>query len=38
MNLKGTKTEANVANAFVQECVGYTCYYFYASKAKKEGY
>lgn len=38
MSLKGTKTEANVANSFIAECEGYTCYTFYASKAKKEGY
>lgn len=37
-NLKGTKTEANLAAAFAGESQARTKYTFYASKAKKEGY
>lgn len=38
MNLKGTKTEANLLAAFAGECQAHTKYEYYASKAKKEGY
>lgn len=38
MNLKGTKTEVNLATAFAGECMARTRYTFFASKAKKEGY
>lgn len=37
-NLKGTKTEANLATAFAGESQARNKYTFYASKAKKEGY
>lgn len=37
-NLKGTKTEANLWEAFAGESKARTKYTFYASKAKKEGY
>lgn len=37
-NLKGTKTEANLAAAFAGESQARNKYTFYASKAKKEGY
>ena len=38
MNLKGTKTEANLMTAFAGESQANTKYTYYASKAKKEGY
>ena len=38
MNLKGTKTERNLAEAFAGESQARNKYTFYASKAKKEGY
>ena len=38
MELKGTKTEANLKAAFAGECQAATKYLYYASKAKKEGY
>lgn len=38
MDLKGTKTEANLRAAFSGESEARTKYTFYASKAKKEGY
>ncbi|MCI8649352.1 MAG: rubrerythrin family protein [Anaerotruncus sp.] len=38
MNLKGTKTEANLMAAFAGESQAHTKYQYYASKAKKEGY
>ncbi len=37
-NLKGTKTEANLAAAFAGESQARNKYTFYASKAKKEGF
>ncbi len=37
-NLKGTKTEANLAAAFAGESQARNKYTYYASKAKKEGY
>ena len=36
--LKGTKTEANLATAFAGESQAHTKYLYYASKAKKDGY
>lgn len=36
--LKGTKTEANLATAFAGESQAHVKYGYYASKAKKEGY
>jgi len=36
--LKGTKTEANLREAFAGECQARTKYTYYASKAKKDGY
>jgi len=36
--LKGTKTEENLKNAFAGECMARTKYDFFASIAKKEGY
>ena len=36
--LKGTKTEANLKNAFAGETQAYTKYSYYASKAKSDGY
>lgn len=36
--LKGTKTEKNLMEAFAGESQARTKYTFYASKAKKEGY
>lgn len=36
--LKGTKTEANLATAFAGESQARNKYWFYASQAKKEGY
>ena len=38
MELKGSKTEANLLTAFAGESQAYTKYGYYASKAKKEGY
>ena len=38
MNLKGTKTEANLAAAFAGESQARNKYTYYASKAKKDGY
>ena len=38
MNLKGTKTEANLMEAFSGESQARNKYTYYASKAKKEGY
>ena len=37
-DLKGTKTEANLAFAFAGESQAHTKYQYFASKAKKEGY
>lgn len=36
--LKGTKTEKNLMEAFAGECQARTKYTYYASKAKKDGY
>ena len=38
MELKGTRTEANLMAAFAGESQAYTKYGYYASKAKKDGY
>ncbi len=38
MNLKGTKTEANLAAAFAGESQARNKYTYFASKAKKDGY
>ncbi len=38
MNLKGTKTEANLQTAFAGESQARNKYTYYASKAKNEGY
>jgi len=38
MELKGTKTEANLLAAFAGESQAHTKYLYYASKAKKDGY
>lgn len=38
MDLKGTKTEANLKTAFAGEAQAYTKYSYYASQAKKDGY
>lgn len=38
MDLKGTKTEKNLQEAFAGESQTHTKYEFYASKAKSEGY
>ena len=38
MELKGTKTEANLMAAFAGESQAFTKYSYYASKAKKDGY
>ena len=38
MNLKGTKTEANLMAAFAGESQARNKYSYYASKAKKDGY
>ena len=38
MNLKGTKTEKNLLNAFAGESMARNKYTYYANKAKKEGY
>ena len=37
-NLKGTRTEKNLQEAFAGESMAHTKYLYYASKAKKEGY
>ena len=37
-NLKGTKTEKNLMEAFAGESQARNKYTYYASKAKKEGY
>lgn len=37
-DLKGTKTEKNLLEAFAGESQAYTKYTFYAARAKKEGY
>lgn len=37
-DLKGTKTEKNLQEAFAGESMAHTKYQYYASKAKKEGY
>lgn len=37
-NLKGTKTEANLKEAFAGESMARNKYTYYASKAKKDGY
>ena len=38
MNLKGTKTEANLQAAFAGESQARNKYTYYASKARKDGY
>ena len=38
MNLKGTKTEANLQTAFAGESMARNKYTYYASKARKDGY
>jgi len=38
MNLKGTKTEANLQAAFAGESMARNKYTYYASRAKKDGY
>lgn len=38
MDLKGTKTEKNLHEAFAGESMATNKYHYYASKAKKEGY
>lgn len=38
MNLKGTKTEANLATAFAGESQARNKYIFYAAQARKDGY
>ena len=38
MNLKGSKTEANLQTAFAGESQACVKYQYYASKAKKDGY
>ena len=38
MDLKGSKTEANLQTAFAGESQAHTKYQYYASKAKKDGY
>ena len=38
MELKGSKTEANLQAAFAGESQAHTKYQYYASKAKKDGY
>ena len=37
-SLKGTRTEKNLANAYVAESTAYTRYVFFAKSAKKESY
>ena len=38
MDLKGTKTEANLQTAFAGESMARNKYTYFASKAKKDGY
>ena len=38
VELKGTKTEANLKAAFAGESQSHTKYEYYASQAKKDGY
>ena len=38
MNLKGTKTEKNLLEAFAGESQARNKYTYYASQAKKDGY
>ena len=38
MELKGSKTEANLMAAFAGESQAHTKYKYYASQAKKDGY
>ena len=38
MELKGSKTEANLMAAFAGESQAHTKYGYYASQAKKDGY
>ena len=38
MNLKGSKTEKNLMEAFIGESKARSKYTYYASKAKKDGY
>ena len=38
MELKGSKTEANLQTAFAGESMARNKYWYYASQAKKEGY
>ena len=38
MELKGSRTEANLWTAFAGESQAHTKYLYYASKAKKDGY
>ena len=38
MDIKGTKTEANLMTAFAGESQARTKYTYYASRAKKDGY
>jgi rubrerythrin len=38
MELKGSKTEANLLEAFAGECMARSKYHYFASAAKKEGY
>ena len=38
VELKGTKTEANLKAAFAGESQAHTKYEYYASQAKKDGY
>ena len=38
MNLKGTRTEANLMSAFAGESMATNKYTYFASKAKKDGY
>ena len=38
MELKGSRTEANLWTAFAGESLAHTKYLYYASKAKKDGY
>jgi len=38
MNLKGTKTEKNLMEAFAGESMARNKYTYFASKAKKDGY
>ena len=38
MELKGSKTEANLLAAFAGEAQAYTKYLYYADKARQDGY